>query len=48
MIETEIVIVGAGLTGLCTARYLEKLGINYILLDKYIDMSRIKNNHLIK
>ncbi|MBT4989804.1 MAG: hypothetical protein HOM96_04650 [Rickettsiales bacterium] len=35
MIETEIVIVGAGLTGLCTARYLEKLGINYILLDKY-------------
>jgi|SaaInlStandDraft_7_1057024.scaffolds.fasta_scaffold20229_2 2-octaprenyl-6-methoxyphenol hydroxylase len=35
MINTSVIIVGAGLTGLITAKYLEKLGIDYIVLDKY-------------
>ena len=35
MIETEVIIVGAGLAGLAAANYLKKLGIQFIIIDKH-------------
>ncbi|MBL6785051.1 MAG: FAD-dependent monooxygenase [Rickettsiales bacterium] len=44
MIETEVIIVGSGLTGLIAARYFEKTNIKYVLIDKNNIASVIKND----
>lgn len=45
MLNAEIVIVGGGLSGLVTAKYLSKLGISYLLLDKY-EITKLADNDL--
>ena len=32
--NSTVIIVGCGLSGLCAAKHLEKLNVNYLLLEK--------------